>query len=293
MKIEPAHMSLEESNALRLVYDGDCPLCQGIVNGLARLGLVGPERTKPFQDYQGETSERLWDAGIRNEIAVLEETTGTIRSGVDGLIWILRSSWARPIVALAALPPFLWLARSGYALVAYNRHLLAPKDPARIRCACNADFRPGYRLALLVPALVFALAVAIAFASSVAPAEPVVQSEGKRFPFVLLALAGAWVAAALVGLRGPRERAFDWLGHLVLAADLGAVALLPAVILARYLDGPVLRAVQIGAVGVAVLAVSGSLSRRVRAMGLGRGWFLAALFPLAAGGLLVLLPLTS
>ena len=215
----------------RLAYDGDCPLCVGMVGMLARARLVPGDRIRAYQDYEGELAGRLWDAGIRNEIAVVDETSGEIRSGVDGLVWILRSSWARPIVAVLALPPLLAITRACYRVVAYNRHLLAPKDPARMRCACDADFHLGYRVALLAPALAFPITIAFL-----------------ALPVSLAALAcAAGAIAAAVGLRGmSRERAFDWLGHVVLALDAAAIALLPALVLSHYLEAQALRGVLVG-----------------------------------------------
>jgi predicted DCC family thiol-disulfide oxidoreductase YuxK len=256
-------MSHAETRTLRLVYDGDCPLCQGIVNGLVRMDLVALERTKAFQDYEGETAEHLWDAGIRNEIAVLDEASGSIRSGVDGLLWILRASWAGPLVALAALPPFRWLTRIGYRLVAYNRHLLAPKDPTRIRCACDADFHLGYRLGLLAIEGLFVLAAVIAFASTFSEGPLLGRPEVRN---AFLGVLGLAVVVVLPALRLPRERAFDWVGHLAVAAAEAAVALLPAVVLSRWLAGAVLSSVQAASVLLAILVLGWSLAARRRAV---------------------------
>jgi hypothetical protein len=166
-------------------------------------------------------------------------------------------------VALAALPPLGWLARVGYRLVAYNRHLLAPKDPTRIRCACDADFHLGYRLGLLALATVFTLGTAAAFASTLSHG---LLAEGPSVLGYVLAVLGLSIVVALPALRLPRERAFDWLGHVAVVAAEAAVALWPAVVLSRWVEGAVLQAVQAASILLVLVVFSWSSAVRMRAM---------------------------
>jgi predicted DCC family thiol-disulfide oxidoreductase YuxK len=276
---------------LVLVYDGDCSMCRGVVRALASANLVPPERTRAFQDQTGELAERLERAGIRNEMAVLDLARGEIRSGVDGFVWILRATWARPLVAVAAWPPLAPILRVAYRTIAYNRSILAPKDPGRIRCACDADFRLGYRLVLLVALVALALALAAAFGATLARSGAQASERALALRFAA-ALAAAWLVPAARAATLPRERAFEWLGHLAVAAALGALLLAPAALLGRWIEGRPLLAAQIAALAVAAAATARSLARRARAAGVALAWVAAWGTALAAALAVALLPLT-
>ena len=75
-------MTVESPGRPLLVFDGDCPVCVSTVEALEKAGLVPAARRRAYQAFEGDVSARLWDAGIRNEIAVLDESTGVIESGV-------------------------------------------------------------------------------------------------------------------------------------------------------------------------------------------------------------------
>lgn len=147
---------------LVLVYDGDCPLCERSTRALVRLGWIGADQRRAYQAYEGTTAEALWNAHIRNEMAVLEPSTGAIRSGFDGILWLLEGSRVRLLVLPFRIPPLRALGRLVYGLVAANRRAIAPPLPApgggRLRCACDPDDRPAYQLGFTVLVLAYALA---------------------------------------------------------------------------------------------------------------------------------------
>ena len=137
-----------------LVYDGDCSMCRKLSALAERRWLVGDARRLPHDAFQGETADRLTRAGIHNELAVIDEGSGEIRSGYDGILWLLERGMLRHLVPLLGFGPIRWLLRHDYRLVAYNRRILAP--PARsVTCACDPDMHVGYRWAFIVVALVW------------------------------------------------------------------------------------------------------------------------------------------
>lgn len=242
-------MSVDETTGTRgagevLVYDGDCPLCIAAVNALARAGLVARDAVRAYQDLDGDVAARLWEAGIRNEMAAYDPASGEVWSGVRALLRATRGSRLRPLVRVLELPPVTALLSLGYRLVSYNRRILAPREPGPVRCACDPDFHLGYRLGLV--ALLLATAVLLTLLLGVTlplRPEPV---PAMRSALDMLVLAGSgWVVLMLLALRLPFERYVTWLGHLAVTMNAGLLVQVPGMLLSLVLAGPALGAVQV------------------------------------------------
>lgn len=276
-----------------VVYDGDCSFCVGTARWLSATGLVPRARLRAYQDLEAPLAERAWSAGVRNELVALDPGSERGRAGVRGILWALEGSRARPFARLAARWPFVGALSVAYRLVAYNRRVLAPRDPRRrVECACEPDFHAGYRAALV--ALLALGAAALAFAAgsvSELPWRPV-ASAGARGLEALVVLGGGWPVAALLALRLPAGRRADGIGQLAVAAALGALTFAPYVLVAVLGGGADQHALLALSTAVSATVVAGSLHRRALRAGLGRafgvlaaaavlGWSALALLVLA------------
>lgn len=264
-----------ESRAARagemLVYDGDCPLCVGAVNVLARTGLVARDTLRPYQDLEGEVAEVLWDAGIRNEMAAYDPASGRVWSGVRALLHAMRVSRLGPVVRVLELPPITALLSLGYRLVSYNRRILAPREPGTVRCACDPDFHAGYRIGLI--AILLATAVALTLLLGVTlPLRADPASAVQSATDMLAAAGSGWVAAMLLALRLPFERYVTWLGHLAVTMNVGLLVQVPGMLLSLVLDGPALVAVQVLSMLASFTVMLRMQVRRARIQALGAGW---------------------
>jgi hypothetical protein len=253
-----------------LVYDGDCPLCIRGSEIFVRLGIVPEERRRTFQSYDGEVAERLAAAGFRNELAVLEPASGEMKLGIPGFLWLFRDGWLAPLARLLDHRPLVAALTVLYHLVSYNRRILAPPRSA-IRCACDPDDRPGYQLALIVLLLVWATAVTALFGAAVAAASDLATAPQGAAWMVLAAGAG-WAAVFLAALALPPDVRLRFLGHLGMVMATGVLPLVPAALLAPFLSGPWLAAVVLAAVAASFAVMARQLARRLRYLGLSRGW---------------------
>lgn len=250
-----------------LVYDGDCPICIRGSERFVRWGLVPEERRREFQSYEGEPAERLAAAGFRNEMAVFEPASGEIRTGIPGFLWLLRDGRFGALARLLDRPFFVKPISGAYHMISYNRRILAPPRSA-IRCACDPDDRPGYQLALMVLLLVFTLAIGALFGAAVAAGSGVVRP-GQGALRGLLAAGAGWAVlavAALVAVPGGVRLRF--LAHLAVVAAIGAAVLLPATLLAPFLQGAPLWLVVALAAGASLVVMARQLPLRLRYLGL-------------------------
>ena len=247
-----------------LAYDGDCGLCRAVLAGLHGLRLVPRERSRTIQSFEGELAQRLIEAGVHDELAVWDPESDEIRTGSDGLLWALETSWSSPLLPLARIGPVRAGLRLSYRWVAYNRRLLSPPKPG-LRCACDPSHHPAYRWALVVMAFVAATLLAFASAHIAGPAPRWNPSGG-------LLVGALAVAPCALFLRG--EARVDFLGHLGLATFWSQLMIVLAGLAFQPLGEPRLSIVPAVLASV-VLAVS--LSRRLAVQGLGRHWMLASL----------------
>lgn len=234
---------METARPRVLVYDGDCSLCRRFSRIADRRWLVGAAERRPYDAFEGEIATRLEAAGIRNELAVLDETTGELRSGYDGMVWLLRGGRLPWLASVLAFGPVRWFLGHDYRLIAYNRRLLAP--PARrIACACDPDLHRGYRVAFLAVALLWTAGIA-ALAGLLfwtpwpfiakAPT-PTGVTTGTAWWGALVPV--GWFLTVPIGVRLPAPRGWDHAGHLAWILAAMVLPLLLAIVVA--LGGAVL-----------------------------------------------------
>ena len=199
-----------------LVYDGDCSLCTKLSTWATKRWLVGSVERRSHDSFTGEEAQRLTAAGIHNELAVLDRTTGEIRSGYDGIVGLLRGgrfAWLAPLLAWG---PVHWLLRHEYRLIAYNRRIFAPPRHTAA-CACDPDLHRGYRWAFIAAALLWTGLFAALGGLLFLTQEPLLRDRPGGGGLGWLAgpcvLAG-WMVAATAAWRLPAARRLDHLGHL-------------------------------------------------------------------------------
>jgi len=251
-----------------LVYDGDCPMCEAASALAMRILRLPGERRRAFQSFEGEMAGRLLAAGMQDEMAVIDPASGEIRTGVPGLLGLVRETrvaWAARLLDHQWLHPALSAA---YHLIAYNRRTIAPprRKPAFV-CACDPEYRPGWLLALIVLLLGFALGMTALFGA-------VVDVEtGLSNPVQMLIAAGSgWVVLFLAALGLPKETRLPFLGHLGMVMAVGLLVLVPSMLLAPLLDGRWMAGVFLFSIAASFLLMLRSLRRRLAYLELSPAW---------------------
>lgn len=97
-------------SAGRVLYDGECPLC---------LGLV--DRYGPFATKLGFQLGTLQEAGFPLDEMRLVTADGRVYGGADALLHLVGRVW-RPLMLLAWVPGVTPLARCAYRFVAARRN---------------------------------------------------------------------------------------------------------------------------------------------------------------------------
>ena len=134
--------SPEATKPLSLLYDGDCPMCQGVVAKLTQCGFVNGIQVSPLQDCPWATPE-LWERG-RVEVLLVEPNTMQIWGGVDALSILLKRKKGFSFLGwLLSTALGHALAHWIYQIVAYNRRILSPRPLQAIPCTCDPPDNPA------------------------------------------------------------------------------------------------------------------------------------------------------
>ncbi len=153
-----------------LLYDGICPMCQGFVYWLNKLGLTHPVNVTPWEeaDPQITSNDATLAERIRVEVLLVDPTNKQIYGGIDALRQLARMTpqyhWLAQVLEL---PLVYESARFLYETISYNRRLLSPPKRNGVTCECDPPDSPTARLHLLLLIILFVtLVVSLVFCAS-------------------------------------------------------------------------------------------------------------------------------
>lgn len=104
-------------------YDQSCRMCVGVTGWLTRIDGKKQFQLEPYQDspYLNDYPQ-LKAADLEKKIHLITDK-GKILTGADAMmeIWIKTGHWTRFAAYVYRLPPFIWVARILYLIVAKFR----------------------------------------------------------------------------------------------------------------------------------------------------------------------------
>ena len=109
-----------DKKPVRIYYDGTCKMCTAFAAGV--------EKRSPEQELIDATGALDGNEPASRERLLTEvhlvEGDGTVRTGPDAIMTSLSYTYPilTPIKCLTRIPPFSWVARLIYRLVAKHRH---------------------------------------------------------------------------------------------------------------------------------------------------------------------------
>ncbi|MEX0678307.1 MAG: DCC1-like thiol-disulfide oxidoreductase family protein [Pirellulales bacterium] len=258
-----------------LAYDGDCPMCLATIALLLRLRLIRPEQTRSNHELDRADLLAAQQAGLRNQLVVLDLQSREARVGSDALLWIIGdNTGGHFLVRLLGWPGFRHLLRYGYETISYNRRVISPPRH-QVVCDCEPEVTVERRLTLIMPLALASIALAAGFGAAVFVGWGLGDAITGAI-FIQIAAGSGWVAmiaAGLVLLRGMQR--IDYVAHLVVTMFTGALALVPAAVLTLLLPRPVSIAIASLSVLAAFALMFAMQRRRVAAISLRSVWLWA------------------
>jgi len=110
-------------NQIIVFYDGSCKMCVGVSGWLSRIDGKKQFRLEPYQN-QALLAQfpQISPEACEREIHIITRI-GKVLKGADAVleIWSHAEHWSSFLGRLFSLPPFIWLARPVYRLIAFLR----------------------------------------------------------------------------------------------------------------------------------------------------------------------------
>jgi predicted DCC family thiol-disulfide oxidoreductase YuxK len=211
-----------------IVYDDECPMCDLYTRAFVRSKMLEKEGRLAFSEVTALVGKGLDPNRSGNEIALIDLTTGKVTYGIDSLFTVIGNAF--PVTKLLfACSPFRWLAKQAYSFISYNRKVIVPAKSVDAARACTPDFNLKYRIAYILFAWLLVATVVHAYAKLLVPIVPPggfmreLILSGGQIPFQALALSFL-----------SRKKLMNYLGNMVTVTIIGALMLLPVLLLAHW-----------------------------------------------------------
>jgi hypothetical protein len=216
---------METLKTKTLVYDSNCPMCTWYTGKMVSTGMIDSNNRMAFEQTGADIQCHLDMNRARHEIPMIDEHTGEVIYGLDGLTLIAANTFPflSPVVTSAWFKSFL---KPLYNFISYNRRIIAGGAPeSATELSFAPDFNLGWRLALISTGFGYTVICIYVFALLMA-INPLVMLTCVTCYFLLLL--GFNLAA-----NGTTIQKWDYLGHLAVLGFIEGTLFVLTALLAR------------------------------------------------------------
>ena len=215
-----------------IIYDETCPLCDAYTGSFVKAGALGKDGRTTFSDVDNATLTKLDINRARHEIPLMDNATGEVLYGLDGLMLLMSEMFPflKPIITKTW---FKKMISPVYKFISYNRRVIAGSFYGGVGFDCAPDFSLKWRLALIAFGMSF-IAGGIYSFSVIAGVSNVFMVFVVVFIYFLIML------AADLAFNKTFEERIDYLGHLVTLGIMESVLFVATALIAKFLNLPAL-----------------------------------------------------
>lgn len=210
-----------------IIYDNDCPLCNLYTGAFVKMDLLEQNGRLPYEKIDQVDTTKLQKERSKNEIPLFNLKTGTFDYGVNSLLKILGHRWSL-FKKITTCSTMVYLIKILYNFVSFNRKVIVPGNPKTNTCYPTFNFK--YRSAFLLFSWVTVATVLFLYShllNGLAPAP--------NFISELLIAGGQLFFQGVFLIRKDRETTFEYLGNMMTVSLLGAIGLLPMILISFFI----------------------------------------------------------
>jgi predicted DCC family thiol-disulfide oxidoreductase YuxK len=213
-----------------IIYDNACPLCDVYTGAFVKSGALDKEGRKAFNEVSAQTLQQLDLNRARHEIPLIDNQTGQVLYGLQGLLLIAGNlfPFAKPLLAR---PWFTKMLQPLYRFISYNRRVIAGSFYGGVGFDCAPDFNLKWRLVLIAAGIGYTGAGIYAF-SLIAGVPNVLMMFVVVFLYFLLL-----VGTNLIYNKTFEEKV-DYIGHLATLGVVESSLFVATALLARLTNLP-------------------------------------------------------
>lgn len=216
-----------------LIYDDQCPLCVAYTGAFINSGLLDENGRTCYEAGQTKYAGELDVQRARDEIALVDTRSGQVYYGIDSLVKVLGSRFAW-MAAIAGTRPVRFALLKLYRFISFNRKVIAPSK-TYLQQQCVPAFNLAYRLLYILLTALFTSAVLYRYSfllSGLIPESNVLREFWICFGQL------AFQSLLLWGVRAGKRVWFDYLGNMMTVSLIGALLLLPALLVHTFFVVP-------------------------------------------------------
>ncbi|PTQ99558.1 hypothetical protein C8P68_102383 [Mucilaginibacter yixingensis] len=214
-----------------LLYDAECPLCATYTKAFIKTGMLDAGGRAAYQQMPEAACPLVDRRRAINEIALVNSQTGEVTYGIRSLFKVIGN--AMPVFKpLFNAGWFTWLMSKVYAFVSYNRKVIIPVKT--VPGSMQPDFRLGYRIAYL---LFTWLCVGFLLTRYNALFHGAIPTGNAYREYLICG--GQIIFQSIAVLLLAKHKRWDYLGNMMTISMAGALALLPALLIAHFISLPV------------------------------------------------------
>jgi predicted DCC family thiol-disulfide oxidoreductase YuxK len=215
-----------------LVYDDNCPLCDWYSSLFVKYGFLGKEGRQPFSTLQPSLLAHIDFDKSRNEIPLINVSTGHTLYGIDALLFILGQRM--PLISRAGnITPIKWLLKKLYKFISYNRKVIVARKCNTGAIDCAPDLNYFYRIFFMMIFLVFNTLMLLPVYNIILSRLPGVNISATG---IIAGHFGLLLINCISALSFSKQKAIDYLGQANMLALIAILLLVPLLVLAKFVD---------------------------------------------------------
>ncbi|WP_256010175.1 DCC1-like thiol-disulfide oxidoreductase family protein [Desertivirga xinjiangensis] len=214
-----------------ILFDAECPMCRVYTRAFVESGMLDRQGRAAYQEINEQACPVLDRQRAANEIALVNLETGEVTYGVQSLFTV----FAAPFPVLKPLflfLPFVWLMSRLYAFISYNRRVIVPASiTSEGDFNIQPSFRLDYRIAYLLVSCLFTAKILSDYSLLLKGLIPA----GNPFREYMICGGQLLFQGIIIGVLD-RSKRWEYLGNMMTISFAGALLLLPALLLAPWLN---------------------------------------------------------
>ena len=217
-----------------IIYDDACPLCTAYTKAFVKAGLLADENRVSFSSASKELWKLVDQTKCRNEIPLVNISTGGVLYGIDALLEVLAGRW--PFIKTCGnLKPVKYFLKKLYKFISYNRRSIVAINDKTFTVNSAPDFNALYRTAFLCLGFLFNTYMLIPLQRYVLPV-----SIFKEVSLMQLQIGHLLFVCVNISMASTykKRQFFEYLAQINMLALISMLFLLPLILINKFINIP-------------------------------------------------------
>ena len=219
----------------KLLIDKNCPMCRIYGNCFEKVGWVDNQTVDSYQMVEKLVFNQVDAERAKSEVALVDLKGGKVTYGVDAFIKIIAQNhqW---LGQLLFWRPIHFLLHKLYRFISFNRHVITGPQPITYQRDCTPPVHKVYRWIYIVFAAFITFLVLNQFAILLSNHLGWEHAVGRELGLSFGQIIWQSVALFMLGQKG----ILNYLGNMSTISLIGALCLLPILIINSFITVPLM-----------------------------------------------------